>query len=318
MQTYALILAGGSGKRLWPLGRQKLPKQLIPFQGERTLLDLTIDRMALLVPRENIWIITVPEYAALIKQNSSDKVGRILVELEARNTGPAIFYAMQELYKHDPSATLIVTPSDQVIHDAAQFLKALDQACDYAFTSATIVSCGVVPTHPATGYGYIEYDNNRVVRFHEKPTLEVAEEYCKKGSFLWNTGIFCTTLQTLSDEFKKLTLNNYSTLPAESIDYMIFEKSSALSVVKGAFDWSDVGTLDLFIAAQKDISANLITMNAQNVIAHGSKKLIVVMDVDDICIIETDDVLLVTRRSEPEKIKNAVEYLKRHGYEEFT
>jgi len=320
MNQYVFILAGGSGKRLWPLGRQKLPKQFIPFQDEKTLLDLTIERMSLMVPPERIWILTVAEYQDMMK-TYAHQVGRIIAEPKARNTGPAIFYALQQLHLIDSQASIIVTPSDHAINDNATLIHAIKDAQGYAQHNNTIVLCGIRPTYPATGYGYIERTIRDsiapVIKFHEKPTQDSAQHYIGSDSFLWNTGIFCATVKALLHEYILHTSASYEYLATESIDYMIFEKSGNLQVIEAQCDWSDVGTLDLFVAAKKGNNQDVVTLNAHNIVVHGTKKLVVVMDVDDISVIETTDVLLITRRSETEKIKNVVEYLKDNGYEEF-
>lgn len=280
---------------------------------------MTIERINKIIPFENIWIITAPEYMSVI----TDRYGelcRIVVEPEARNTGPAIFYALRQLEEHENSL-IVVTPSDQVIDDEALFAKSIESAFEYAQKNKTIVMCGVKPQYPATQYGYIEYDPKNcssVIQFHEKPTQEIANHYYNADNFLWNTGIFCAHAAVLADEYKHFTSNCYDTLVHESVDYMILEKSRSLAVIKGKFGWSDVGTIDLFVAAKKEEEKNLVRINAKNVVAHSSKKLVVVMDIDDVCVIETDDVLFVARRSDPEKIKNIVEYLRIHGYEQFT
>lgn len=322
MNRYTFILAGGSGKRLWPLGRQKLPKQFIPFKEGKTLLELTIDRISKIIPHECIWIVTTQEYYALTHNTVGHLVGTIIAEPEARNTGPAIFYALEQLQKIDTNASVIITPADHAIEQTENFIDTLKKASTYAEQNNTMVLCGVQPTSPATGYGYIECvithdDIVPVIRFHEKPTRAIAQQYISTGNFLWNTGIVCAPIKTVLQEFSVLTSAQYSTLADESFDCMILEKSKNVRVVKANFDWSDVGTLDLFIAAQHDCASHVIAINAHNTIAHGVQKLVVINGVDDISVIETDDVLLISKRSETEKIKQVVDYLKASGYEEF-
>lgn len=242
-----MILAGGNGERLWPLSRKSKPKQLLEM-GNKTLLDQAIDRAALLVPRENIWISTTEYHKKNIQDLVGNKIGAIVVEPGSRNTAPAILLSCFKLYKHDKNAIVIFVPADPFIpdRDAKKFAGFVEHGINFIRHNNQLLLFGVMPTYPATGYGYIEFDITKsndgitpfkVTHFHEKPSLAVAKHYLKSNNKLWNIGMFGGKVSVFLNEFKMYALTmfdgirdycygmgDYNTLPMDSIDYAIMEK----------------------------------------------------------------------------------------------
>lgn len=317
-----MVLAGGSGKRLWPLSRHDLPKQLLPVSGSQTLLEKTIDRMELLVPRERQIIITSVMYESLVRELLCHDTTTILVEPVARNTAPAILLGCSYLKERDPQATVIIVPADHMITDEQQFCDVISQAVLHAQEQQKIVLIGVKPEYPATGYGYIEVavekiDNYmggyyNVKRFHEKPSLDVACFYAYGETMLWNCGIICAPVSVLLEESEQhmpelvhkicdipsdLFATRYAELPSVSIDYALLEKSDRCAVVAGSFGWSDVGSLESFITTCRpsDQQQTLSFFDAADNSAYANK-LVVFAGVQDLCVVDTGDMILVTRR----------------------
>ena len=275
--THLVILAGGGGTRLWPLSTEGLPKQFLDILGcGKSLLQQTAERFKGLVPPENIWVATRAEYKDMIKEHLPQVPEKnILVEPCRRNTAPCICYVSWKIKKRNPRANVIITPSDHAIKDEKAFREAVKDCMEFSSETDSIVTLGIKPTHPETGYGYIKADLSysssrkknifRVDAFKEKPTKEIAEEYIKQHNYLWNSGIFIWNVSTIVNAFRVYSpdishifedIYSYYDLPQEqeminhefpkceniSVDYAIMEKAEEIFVYPAEFGWSDLGT----------------------------------------------------------------------------
>lgn len=275
--THLVILAGGGGTRLWPLSTEGLPKQFLDILGcGKSLLQQTAERFEGLVPPENIWVATSAEYKDMIKEHLPQVPEKnILVEPCRRNTAPCICYVSWKIKKRNPRANVIITPSDHAIKDEKAFREAVKDCMEFSSETDSIVTLGIKPTHPETGYGYIKADLSysssrkknifRVDAFKEKPTKETAEEYIKQHNYLWNSGIFIWNVSTIVNAFRVYSpdishifedIYSYYDLPQEqeminnefpkceniSVDYAIMEKAEEIFVYPAEFGWSDLGT----------------------------------------------------------------------------
>lgn len=330
---YAVILAGGKGERLWPLSRSIYPKQLLDFSNETSLLDQTIDRAASFIEKENIKIITTSEQLDIIYQKVGSKVGSIIAEPVSRNTAPAIALACLEIAQHDPNAIVIFLSADHCIPQPGTFVDGLQKIADFAQTSNGIVLMGLRPTSPATGYGYIEYKNDtqtihQVTRFHEKPSLERAQEYIKQPNMLWNIGVFCAHVKTFLVAFKESaptvlqsvtaflhgTKDAYAQSPHISIDYAILEKNKNVYVLPASFEWSDVGNLETFLSLRSVAQpVDIISIESKNNLVSSTSKIVALVGVEDLCVVQTTDALLIVKRSEVERVKEIVQALQKKG-----
>lgn len=336
---YIVILAGGAGERLWPLSRKKLPKQLLKLH-HTSLLDETIGRINGLTATENIWVLTTPDYQHDILSQTAGSVGRVVVEPGLRNTGPAILYASLLIHQINPHATIIFLPADAHIAQKDACVQALKHAAEFAEQHQSIVLLGHVPTFPATGYGYIEFDQTKtaenifhVKKFHEKPPLAIAKKYCATPNFLWNIGIFCAQATVFIDEYQQHVPELYTAVMASltdpeqyknadsiSIDYAIMEQSNNIHVQPVAFDWSDVGNLDVFLSLKEKYGASpteQYSITSHNNLIAVPQKIVALIGINNLCVIETDDVLLIAQRTEIEDTKKLVHILREAKKVEF-
>lgn len=328
--TYFIILSGGSGSRLWPISRKDRPKQLVTFLNNTSLLEQTIDRVSTMGPREHIGIITTEEQANLIPEPITQKLGFTLKETSGRNTGPAILYSALDVLKMDSDAILVFLPADHFIPETEKYLLYLKRAIEFASQNDKIVTLGLMPTHAATGYGYIQAEVQGVVKagnmynvekFHEKPDEGKATLYLAQDNMFWNLGMFISRASVLIQEYQRHAPeiykivseslsgeNNYDYAPSISIDYAVMEKSKNISIVPCDFEWNDVGNLDIFISTQQKYEKpthKMISIESENNIAKTSKKIIALIGVSDLCIVEDGEVLVVAKRDKIEKIKKA-------------
>jgi len=279
--VYAVIMAGGVGARFWPRSRQHSPKQLLEILGAETMIQQTFGRINQLVPAENVYVVTNASQEEEIRRQLAGVPGKnILVEPVGRNTAPCVGLAAAWIYQSDPEGVMIVLPADHMIRDEEEFRNILGTAVAVAESGSALVTIGINPTYPETGYGYIQFSDEhtqysefqskgvyRVKTFAEKPNLETAEKFMQSGDFLWNSGMFVwkaasiireieAHLPDLSEELRKIqytigtahyddTLSTaYGMIRSISIDYGVMEKSNNVFVVKGDFGWSDVGSWD--------------------------------------------------------------------------
>ncbi len=354
---YAVIMAGGRGSRFWPKSRERLPKHLLDIFGGRTIIQETVARVLPLVPPGKILIVTGESHAEeLILQLPELPRQNILVEPVGRNTAPCIGWAAVEIARCDPSEVMLVLPSDQLIADTERFRSVLSAAADAAAGGDFLVTIGIPPTGPETGYGYLECGGKaftacgeevfHVASIREKPDRATAREFLARGGFLWNSGMFVwradSILQAIGrwmpelgsgllrigkmpvpasagKEFRRI----YEQLPAVSIDYGVMEKAGNALVLRGDFGWSDVGSWDaLWDISEKDSCGNaascrLVGVDSANVLVHGAKKLVALVGVKDLIVVETEDALLICKRGDSQEVKKAVAEIERRGWKEF-
>ncbi|MBT4970443.1 MAG: mannose-1-phosphate guanylyltransferase [Bacteroidetes bacterium] len=354
---YTVIMAGGVGSRFWPLSKQKYPKQFLDVLNTgRSLFQATYERFAQICPRENIYIVANKDYSEIIREQIpgiSDDV--ILAEPIARNTAPCVAYAAYKIKQKDPLATMVVAPSDHLIMNEGIFLESIGQAMDFASQKDVLVTLGIKPNRPDTGYGYIQFEDDDknegffpVKTFTEKPSLEIAESFVESGEFLWNAGIFIWNVQavtlaiqnhlpevascfdssenayyTASEE--DFVTNAYADCPTISIDYGIMEKADNVFVQEGDFGWSDIGTWNsLFQFVDKDKDNNAIkgkfvfTRNTKDCIINISDdKLLAVNNVKDLIIVESENIILVADKSQEQDIRHVVNEIKSKYREKF-
>lgn len=343
-----VILCGGSGTRLWPLSRQLYPKQFLPLIGDQTLLQATIDRLEgldcappIIVCHEDHRFIAAEQLRQQNRQHNG-----IILEPCPRNTAPAICLAALRALDIDPGATLLILPADHYMSSSENFIKAVTCSLDTA-AGDKLISFGILPGHPATGYGYIKAARKPsaetpqpISQFIEKPDSETAKKLIASGEFLWNSGIFIFHAQVFLNELKALhneiytsclnawknhtcdmdfirpTPDDFATCPADSIDYAVMEKTNQAMVIAMDPGWSDLGSwsslLDLL---PKNDDGNVligdtIALNSCNNYVHAEHKLVATLGVDDLVIVDTKDALLVAHRNEVEKIKTLVDMLK--------
>lgn len=339
---YAILMAGGVGSRFWPVSTAEFPKQFHDMLGSgETLIQKTFSRLSRLIPKENILILTNEKYNDIVLQQLPQvNQQQVLLEPAMRNTAPCILYASLKIRKQNPNALMVVAPSDHWIEDEAAFSDNLKQCFDFCQSRNALLTLGIQPTFPNTGYGYIEYDKNdrnplkKVKQFREKPDYETAKEFLESGNFLWNGGIFIWSAESVLEAFAKfqpqmLALfqdgyddyntssekafieNHYAEAENISIDYAVMENADNVYVLPAAFDWNDLGTWgSLHDKLPKDdsnnavVNAKVILENAtNNIIRSDAKKLIIIDGLDDFIIVDREDVLLIYPKNKEQEIK---------------
>ena len=341
---YAILMAGGVGSRFWPVSTTEFPKQFHDMLGTgETLIQKTFSRLSKLIPIENILILTNEKYNDLVlEQLPQVSQTQVLLEPAMRNTAPCILYASLKIQKQNPDAVMVVAPSDHWIEDEVAFVNDLQQSFDFCTENNALMTLGIQPTFPNTGFGYIEYNQDatsikKVAQFREKPDYETAKAFLKSGNFVWNAGIFIWSVQAITAAFEKFqpvmnnlflsglesfnSIDEHSFISANyelaeniSIDYAILEKAQNVYLLPASFDWNDLGTWgSLHEKLDKDennnavINATVVLENASNnIIRTASKKLIVIDGLNDYIIVDKEDVLLIYPKGKEQDIKKIV------------
>jgi len=346
--VHCVIMAGGIGSRFWPLSRIIKPKQFIDILGTgSTLLQQTFSRMSRICPPENIIIVTSQIYKNIVlEQLPKISPDQVILEPMRRNTAPCISFANYKIKQKTPNAVVIVAPSDHLILNEDNFVETINSAIGYAAQNDALLTLGVKPSRPETGYGYIQvgtsvdkhnHNLKKVKTFTEKPNLEMAKVFVESGEFYWNSGLFIWSLNSIINAFEKhlpevnslfkdispkfgtqdekqLVERAYSECRNISIDYGIMEKAENVYVICSAFGWSDLGTWgSLYSHSNKDANQNAI--NGKNVMVYDSKntlvnvpdkKLVILQGLEDYIVVESDDILLICKMKEEQEIKRFV------------
>jgi mannose-1-phosphate guanylyltransferase len=355
--NYVAIMAGGIGSRFWPMSRTNYPKQFLDILNiGRTLIQSTYDRFAKFIPKENIYVVTFEDYADIVAEQLPElSKANILCEPSRKNTAPCIAYVSYKIHLLNANANLICAPSDHLITDDNAFIKICNEALKFTAHIKGLLTLGIKPTHPNTGYGYIQYEPlavgeniYKVKTFTEKPTVEIAKAFIASGDFLWNAGIFVWQVKNIIKAFEKLLpeihevfdaeLNNFNTDAEKeaieriyplcvniSIDYGIMEKADNVYIMPSSFGWSDLGTwASAFQNLEKDylenavVGDNVMIIDATNNLVHASnKKLILLQGLNDYVVVDTKDVLLICKKDKEQEIKEYVAEVKRNKGDKF-
>jgi len=375
--VYAIIMAGGAGRRFWPEGREARPKQFLKIVGNETMIQAALRRLSPIATGEQILIVANECHKhLLVQQLRGVPLRNLILEPTGRNTAACIGLAAIHIRKRLESGwiedkptsasdfrsgncrdpVMIVTPADHHIEDGEAFVKVVQAAVEAAGETAQLVTIGIVPSRPETGYGYIRLGEElgrfrgtkmyRVVEFTEKPGQDRAEEFLRSGSYLWNSGIFIWRLSTIlemlktylpylyhglceieraiaTEEETTITRKVYEGLQSISIDYGVMEKSDRVAVFKGEFGWSDIGSwaaLEEVLAKDEDgnlVFGRHVGIDTQGCIIRSPKKLVATIGIEGMVIVETDDVLLVCKKEKSQDVKKITDLLKREGMDQY-
>jgi mannose-1-phosphate guanylyltransferase len=356
MKTTALIMAGGRGERFWPKSRKNLPKQFLSLTDDgKTMIQLTVERISSMVKIEDVYVATNKDYKALVlAQLPGLPEKNVLCEPVGRNTAPCIGLGAMHIAKKYDDAMMFVFPSDHLIKFNKMFIRTLQAACEVAEKNDNLVTIGIVPDYPETGYGYIKFDSRiiegqayKVDRFVEKPSLEVAKEYLSTEEYLWNSGMFVWKVSSIVKNIQKFMPDTYKALKrvqdaigteqeenvlekefygiqSQSIDYGIMEKAEDIYILLGTFGWDDVGSWLAVERIKKTnefgnvVNGNIITVNSNNCIIQGEKKLIAAVGLEDLIVVDTEDATLICSKDHAGDIKKVLENLKICNREEYV
>ena len=342
--NHIVIMAGGIGSRFWPMSTPEYPKQFVDVLGTgKSMIQMTVDRFAPLCSMENIWVVTSKDYVPVVREQLPLlPESNILPEPAMRNTAPCIAYACWKIRKQDPHANIVVTPADALVLDVDNFRNVISQALDFTVSGKRIVTVGITPTRPETGYGYIassssveDTDLMKVDSFREKPSLDVAKEYLKAGNYLWNAGIFVWNIETITDSIRtfnpdlaakmdmmaeafytpreeEVVADIFPTCEKISIDYAVMEKADYIYTIPGDFGWSDVGTWgSLWTLLPHDENGNAVVgenvhlYECSGCIVHApGASSVVLQGLHDCIVVERDSRILMCPLSAEQRIKD--------------
>lgn len=353
---YVIIMAGGIGSRFWPMSRTNYPKQFHDILGTgKTLIQETFNRFSTFIPKQNIFIVTNSMYKDMVKEQLKNKVtdDQILCEPFGKNTAPCVAYASFKIHQRNPNAVLLVAASDHLILDSKRFKKQVEIGLKACGSEHIIMTLGIKPTSPNTGYGYIQFEEekgqegyHKVKLFTEKPSIELAEQFIDSGDFVWNSGIFLFSAHTIlkafeeylpdmAEQFRHIPYytkgedeaiyTTYKACQNISIDYGIMEKAQNVYVIPTDCGWSDLGTWgSVYENSEKDyfenaLKGNIMTYNSnQNVVHELNKdKLVVINGLEDFIVVDTEDVLLICRKEDEQFIKKIVADIKDKNQNQF-
>jgi mannose-1-phosphate guanylyltransferase len=354
---YVAIMAGGIGSRFWPMSRTNYPKQFLDILNTgKTLIQSTVDRFARFIPKENIYIVTSDTYREIVQQQIPDlNPANILCEPSRKNTAPCVAYISYKLAQLNPEANLICAPADHLILDEAAFESTCKAALEFTSNIKALLTLGIKPTNPNTGYGYIQFEqlavhNNvfKVKTFTEKPDRDLAKTFVASGDFLWNAGIFVWQIRNIVKAFETFlpelhelfeSENAHYNTPTEveaieriypqcvniSIDYGIMEKADNVYVIPSSFGWSDLGTwASAYESLDKDYLDNAVAGDnvmvidaTKNMVHAENKKLVLLQGLEDFIVVDTKDVLLICKKDKEQEIKEYVAEVKRNKGDRF-
>ncbi len=350
MKSYAIIMAGGKGTRFWPESTSQKPKQYLNLTGKGPLLGITLNRFEGIVPVQQRYVVTVKEQKPLAAESSQGLISDngLIFEPSGRNTAPCIMLSMAHLEKEGAGDDdiLAIVPSDHVILNENGFRETIQKSIQAAIDHQSIVTIGIPPHFPHTGYGYIQKGkaidstSYEVKEFKEKPARETAEKYLASGQYVWNAGMFVSTLKVLKEEFQKCSPETFShypklleaigdeekvaqvygEIPKDSIDYAVMEKSSKVSVVPANFDWNDLGSWDALESVMEQKSENTFVgergyfvAESEGNIIYAPDKYVSLIGVKDLIVVSNDKTLVVLPKSRSQEVKSIVEHLKNTG-----
>jgi len=345
-------MAGGIGSRFWPMSRLNYPKQFLDILNTgRTLIQATYDRFAKFIPAENIYIVTFEQYKDIVAEQLPElRKENILSEPSRKNTAACVAYVSYKLHELNPKANLVCAPADHIILDTEEFQNICEHALDFTHQIKALVTLGIKPTHPNTGYGYIQFEQQavsenvyKVKTFTEKPDKDLAKTFIASGDFLWNAGIFVWQVKNILSSFEKFLPEMYEVFDAEkasfntnleqqalekiypqcintSIDYGVMEKADNVYVIPSSFGWSDLGTwTSIYDNIEKDYldnavaGSNVMIIDAtRNIVHTDNQKLVLLQGLDDFIVVDTKDVLLICKKDKEQTIKEYVAEIKRN------
>lgn len=355
MKKTALIMAGGRGERFWPKSRKRMPKQFLSLTDDgKTMIQHTVERILPIVALEDVYIVTNRDYLPLVQEQLPNlPQANILCEPVGRNTAPCIGLGAMHIARKYDDAVMLVLPSDHLIKYNTIFLNTLNDAAEIAEQGENLVTLGITPDYPETGYGYIKFNPDETLgrafavdRFVEKPDLETAKTYLATEQYLWNSGMFIWKVSTIlknleqylpetyagllkiknaigTEEERSVLEREFEAFRSESIDYGIMEKAQHIYTLAGSFGWDDVGS---WLAVERIrqsnefgnvITGNAITVDTKNTIIQGDKKLIATVGIENLIVVDTEDALLICEKDSAGNIKKVLENLKICGRTEY-
>jgi len=354
MKIYGVIMAGGGGTRFWPLSTKAVPKQFLNLSGKDNLLNETIDRQKNLIAMEDIFVVTNESQVPLVLEKTNGRIRKdhILAEPAARNTAACIGYAAMEIVRKYEDGVMCIFAADHHIMDEKAYTAVMQEAVRIVCEKDALVTVGIRPSYPATGYGYIRnveipgVSYRKVEEFVEKPDQETAAAYLESGAFAWNSGMFIWKASTILKYFcrllpdiygcltkigdamltpaeKDVIREIYPTIPKISVDYGIMERAEGVLMLEGDFGWSDVGSWDSLDSVRKrDAQGNItggrtMLLDSADCVAYSQNRLIAAVGVKNLVIVETDRAVLVCPVDQAQRVKEIVEALPEHGLEEY-